>query len=56
MKYRCPTTPTPYDDNPDETMAGCGHEFEAEPDEEGLVDCPNCGMWFNPLKEKEVTP
>ena len=51
-RYRCPTNPMPYDDNPDEYMAGCGCVFEAEPDFENLVTCPECGMWFNPKKEK----
>jgi hypothetical protein len=27
---------------------GCGHRFTAEPDFEGFVDCPNCGLWFDP--------
>ena len=49
--YQCPTNPTPYDDNPEEFMRGCGHTFVEEPDEEGLVDCPNCGMWFSPAIE-----
>ena len=44
--YRCPTTPVPYNDGSGETLAGCGAEFSAEPDHEGLVDCPECGMWF----------
>lgn len=39
--FRCPDNARVDDD-----VVGCGHEFEAEPDDEGLVDCPNCGMWF----------
>jgi len=27
-------------------VVGCGQTFEAEPDDEGLVDCPFCGMWM----------
>ena len=53
-KYRCPTYPTPCDDEPNEFMAGCGHVFEAEPDSEGMVDCPECGMWFTPSMEPET--
>lgn len=36
-------------------IAGCGSTFEAEPDEEGLVDCPECGIWFNPEIEKKTS-
>lgn len=31
-------------------VVGCGAEFDAEPDREGLIDCPNCGMWFDAPK------
>ncbi len=46
--YRCPDY-----QHPEYTAdsVGCGHEFESEPDDEGIVDCPNCGMWFTPTKE-----
>jgi hypothetical protein len=47
----CPTTPTPYDDDPTEMMAGCGSTDLSEPDREGLIDCGYCGMWFNPTTE-----
>lgn len=39
--HRCPN-----DKLPDIDIVGCGHEFDSEPDKEGLVDCPNCGMFF----------
>lgn len=29
-----------------EDIAGCGHVFEAEADDEGNADCPKCGLWF----------
>lgn len=29
------------------TIVGCGHTFTAAPDDEGLFDCPECGIWFN---------
>lgn len=57
-QYKCPENPTPYDDNPAEMMTGCGAVFEGSADEEGLVDCPECGMWFTPALEPDtiVTP
>lgn len=36
----------PARDNGSE-ITGCGHTFEAEPDAEGWVDCPSCGVAFN---------
>lgn len=33
-------------------IVGCGRTFEAEPDFEGLIDCPHCGMWFSVLDER----
>ncbi len=44
--YRCPDATRCPDD-----VVGCGHRFEAEPDHEGLVDCPECGIWFDPRVE-----
>ena len=41
--YRCPTEPEP---GVTDSLIGCGHTFTATPDDEGLVDCPNCGIWF----------
>lgn len=44
--YRCPDTiqePTEAD-----PLVGCGLNFDGEPDDEGLVDCPRCGLWFHP--------
>jgi hypothetical protein len=32
---------------------GCRHTFTDEPDDEGLVDCPECGIWF---KAAQGTP
>jgi hypothetical protein len=45
-KYICPTSR-----HSDGDIIGCGAEFEAKPDFEGLVDCPECGIWFNPKAE-----
>ena len=50
MKVKCPTDSLP--EVPIDELIGCGFEFEATPDEEGIVDCPNCGMWFKPETEK----
>lgn len=41
----CPAEPRHEGD-----LKGCGLEFEAEPDSEGLVDCPHCGMWHKVTK------
>lgn len=35
----------PAEKRSDDDIVGCGLEFEAIPDHEGLVDCPHCGMW-----------
>jgi hypothetical protein len=48
-KYRCPDTSGPRKS----TILGCGEEFEQEPDDEGLVDCPYCGIWFSPESEDQ---
>ena len=41
-------TVTCPDDTVGSMIRGCGHVFEAEPDGEGLIDCPRCGIWFTP--------
>jgi hypothetical protein len=38
----CPDNKRHEDD-----IVGCGRTFTAEPDNEGLIDCPHCGMWFS---------
>lgn len=45
-RFRCPDSNRVKDD-----VVGCGRTFDAEPDHEGLVDCPHCGIWFSPAKE-----
>lgn len=45
MKFICPNWP---EEGAAVEITGCGREFEAEPDDEGLLDCPHCGIWFNP--------
>lgn len=50
---RCPTSPTAMDGTP-HTIIGCGAWIADDRDDEGLVDCPKCGIWFNPDEEKEL--
>jgi len=46
MTHSCPDQPHPGI-VPDEDVVGCGHTFEAEPDEYGWVECPVCGILFD---------
>jgi hypothetical protein len=46
--YTCPASYTPGPNHSD--IIGCGAIFQAEPDSEGIVDCPRCGMWFSPVR------
>lgn len=53
--HRCPDTahmPPPY--HGPLYVVGCGAVFPAEPDREGLIDCPECGMWFPPAATVKV--
>jgi hypothetical protein len=50
QQYTCPTTPTQPDGSA-HTIIGCGRTFSAMPDSEGLIDCPHCGIWWNPARE-----
>jgi hypothetical protein len=34
------------------TTIGCGAMIPDVRDDEGLVDCRNCGIWFNPDEEE----
>ena len=47
---RCPTATT-LPDGTTHTIIGCGSVIPDLRDDEGLVDCPNCGIWFNPDEE-----
>jgi len=40
----CPTTPR-------SSINGCGSKNLSEVDDEGLIDCFDCGIWFDPLRE-----
>tara|TARA_Y100000310_G_scaffold345479_2_gene465465 strand:- start:500 stop:670 length:171 start_codon:yes stop_codon:yes gene_type:complete len=48
-----PTYPCPKGKDGDE-IRGCGSTHTSQPDDEGLVDCFDCGIWFNPEKEAEA--
>lgn len=49
MRVRCPTNPV----EPNLTVVGCGREYDypdhlIEDDPDGWVDCPHCGLGFDP--------
>lgn len=46
----CPTSPVTREGEP-HTIIGCGSSNVAGPDHEGLYDCLDCGIWFNPDHE-----
>ncbi len=46
----CPTAPETIDGVP-HTIIGCGSANVSGPDDEGLYDCLDCGIWFNPAEE-----
>lgn len=48
---RCPTA-THMPDGTAHTTIGCGAMIPDVRDDEGLVDCRNCGIWFNPDEEE----
>lgn len=54
--YECPdyTRPDALSGKYEE-LVGCGHVFEADPDFEGFIDCPNCGMFWDPAREPSPT-
>ncbi len=41
VQRQCPTNKRHPDD-----VVGCGSKNVTEPDEEGLCDCNDCGIWF----------
>jgi hypothetical protein len=48
----CPTSPVNVD-GIEHTIIGCGSTNVEGPDDEGLYDCHDCGIWFNPTLERE---
>lgn len=51
VTYKCPTKSARSDGN-DHNIRGCGDQFDGRIDDEGIVDCPWCGMWFRPDEEE----
>jgi hypothetical protein len=51
----CPTIGIQPDGTP-HTVTGCGARIPDIRDHEGLVDCPNCGMFFDPDQEPGSHP
>lgn len=49
---RCPTGRAQADGSPHEVI-GCGAIVPDIRDWEGFVDCPKCGLWFDPDEEPE---
>lgn len=49
MRDTCPTDGT--DEQHALGLIGCGSANITEPDEEGLQDCLDCGLWFCQLEE-----
>ena len=47
---RCPLWPDGSDGTP-HTVIGCGATLADIRDDEGLIDCPACGMFFSPDRE-----
>jgi hypothetical protein len=44
----CPTQMTAEDEQDSNGLVGCGSRRLEGPDEEGLFDCLECGLWFDP--------
>jgi len=49
---RCPTGPSPTRKPGEDDLRGCGSTNLSEPDDEGLIDCLDCGLW---MTEAEAT-
>jgi hypothetical protein len=47
---RCPTDRFQPNGEP-HTIVGCGSYNTVGPDDEGLHDCTDCGIWWNPERE-----
>lgn len=54
--YICPSDPVPVVLGTPGTIEGCGQTFTSEPDAEGWVDCPHCGLGFNPSNPENAAP
>lgn len=50
----CPTA-THHRDGTPHTIVGCGSTNLTGPDHEGLYDCLDCGIFFDPNQEASVS-
>ena len=48
--WRCPTSEK-LADGTLATILGCGSTNVTGPDDDGLFDCLDCGIWFDPARE-----
>jgi len=48
----CPTETKQQDGTP-HTIIGCGSSNVEGPDDEGIYDCLDCGVWFDPKQERK---
>ncbi len=46
----CPTSPFQRNGQP-HTIIGCGSTNLSNPDDEGFIDCLDCGIFFDPAQE-----
>lgn len=46
----CPNTET-YEQR-EQGLVGCGSSNITEPDDEGIIDCLSCGLWFTELEAR----
>ena len=51
VTYKCPAKSSRSDGN-DHNIRGCGEQVDGRADDEGIGDCPWCGMWFQPDEEE----
>lgn len=49
---KCPTAATNSENGIAHTIIGCGSTNVSGPDDEGLYDCRDCGIWFNPTADE----
>lgn len=52
---QCPTDPLCPDGTP-HTIIGCGTWVMDMRDDEGIIDCPACGMFWKPEDERGYRP
>lgn len=50
-RMRCPTNSISWLDERPHTVVGCGSSNVFRNEEEGIVECAECGIWFDPTRE-----